>query len=76
MPASRTFLGMGEDDINVHDQWAVESMGACQGRICGAAAQVLYGWTPQPARHLLSPARIATLADAGSEPSQESIPLT
>ncbi len=37
-------------------------MGACQGRICGAAAQVLYGWTPQPARHLLSPARIATLA--------------
>ena len=51
-------------------------MGACQGRICGAAAQVLYGWTPQPARHLLSPARIATLADAGSEPSHESIPLT
>jgi phthalate 4,5-dioxygenase len=25
---TRTFLGMGEDDINVHDQWAVESMGA------------------------------------------------
>lgn len=42
-------------------------MGACQGRICGAAAQVLYGWQPQPARHLLSPARIGTLAavDAG-----------
>lgn len=39
-------------------------MGACQGRICGAAAQVLYGWTPQPARHLLAPARIATLAGA------------
>jgi phthalate 4,5-dioxygenase len=29
---SRTFLGMGEDDINVHDQWAVESMGALQDR--------------------------------------------
>jgi phthalate 4,5-dioxygenase len=28
----RTFLGMGEDDINVHDQWAVESMGAVQDR--------------------------------------------
>ncbi len=27
-----TFLGMGEDDINVHDQWAVESMGAIQDR--------------------------------------------
>jgi phthalate 4,5-dioxygenase len=29
---SRTFLGMGEDDINLHDQWAVESMGAIQDR--------------------------------------------
>jgi phenylpropionate dioxygenase-like ring-hydroxylating dioxygenase large terminal subunit len=29
---SRTFLGMGEDDINVHDQWAVESMGPIQDR--------------------------------------------
>jgi len=30
--ASRTYLGMGEDDINVHDQWACESMGAIQDR--------------------------------------------
>jgi hypothetical protein len=29
---SRTFLGMGEEDINLHDQWAVESMGAIQDR--------------------------------------------
>ncbi len=29
---TRTFLGMGEHDINVHDQWAVESMGAIQDR--------------------------------------------
>jgi phthalate 4,5-dioxygenase oxygenase subunit len=29
---NRTFLGMGEDDINVHDQWACESMGAIQDR--------------------------------------------
>jgi hypothetical protein len=28
----QTYLGMGEDDINVHDQWAVESMGAVQNR--------------------------------------------
>jgi phthalate 4,5-dioxygenase len=27
-----TYLGMGEDDINVHDQWAVESMGTVQDR--------------------------------------------
>ena len=30
--AASTYLGMGEDDINVHDQWAVESMGAVQDR--------------------------------------------
>lgn len=29
---TRTFLGMGEDDINLHDQWAVESMGPIQDR--------------------------------------------
>jgi len=29
---ARTYLGMGEDDINLHDQWAVESMGAIQDR--------------------------------------------
>jgi phthalate 4,5-dioxygenase len=27
-----TYLGMGEDDINVHDQWAVESMGPIADR--------------------------------------------
>ena len=29
---TRTYLGMGEDDINLHDQWAVESMGPIQDR--------------------------------------------
>ncbi|MBI5274825.1 MAG: aromatic ring-hydroxylating dioxygenase subunit alpha [Burkholderiales bacterium] len=29
---SQTYLGMGEEDINVHDQWAVEGMGAIQDR--------------------------------------------
>ncbi len=38
-------------------------MGPCQGRICGAAAQVLYGWAPPPAaKHLLGPVRIASLS--------------
>ena len=27
-----TYLGMGEEDINVHDQWAVESMGPIANR--------------------------------------------
>lgn len=30
--ATRTYLGMGEDDINVHDQWACESMGEIADR--------------------------------------------
>ena len=29
---TNTYLGMGEDDINVHDQWACESMGAIADR--------------------------------------------
>ena len=29
---TRTYLGMGEDDINVHDQWACESMGSIVDR--------------------------------------------
>jgi len=45
-------------------------MGPCQGRVCGAAAQFLYGWTPAPARHLLAPARIATLAGCDTPPHE------
>lgn len=30
--ATETFLGMGQEDINVHDQWACESMGRIQDR--------------------------------------------
>jgi NADPH-dependent 2,4-dienoyl-CoA reductase/sulfur reductase-like enzyme len=39
-------------------------MGACQGRVCGAATQALFGWTPAPPRHLLAPVRIGTLAQS------------
>lgn len=36
-------------------------MGACQGRVCGAALEHLLGWTPPPPRPPFSPARIETL---------------
>jgi NADPH-dependent 2,4-dienoyl-CoA reductase/sulfur reductase-like enzyme len=36
-------------------------MGACQGRICGAASQALFGWEPFAPRPPFSPARIETL---------------
>ena len=48
-------------------------MGPCQGRVCGAATQFLFGWTPTPARHLLAPARVATLAGCGTR-NDESTP--
>ncbi|MCD5996123.1 NAD(P)/FAD-dependent oxidoreductase [Pseudomonas sp. CDFA 602] len=36
-------------------------MGACQGRICGAATAQLFGWQPSAPRPPFSPARIETL---------------
>ena len=37
-------------------------MGACQGRVCGAALRALYGWTPDSVRPPLVPASVAALA--------------
>jgi len=51
-----------------HKDWATAKlhtrcgMGACQGRVCGAATQFLFGWTPNAPRPPLSPVRVATLA--------------
>lgn len=36
-------------------------MGACQGRVCGAAARQLFGWQPPAPRPPFSPARVETL---------------
>ncbi|ELW9526556.1 NAD(P)/FAD-dependent oxidoreductase [Burkholderia cenocepacia] len=43
-------------------------MGACQGRVCGAAAQTLFGWTPPAPRTPLVPARVGTLMLDGTGP--------
>ncbi|MBI6618282.1 NAD(P)/FAD-dependent oxidoreductase [Pseudomonas corrugata] len=40
-------------------------MGACQGRVCGAALEHLFGWTPPIPRPPFSPARIETLLSLG-----------
>ncbi len=40
-------------------------MGACQGRVCGAASQFLFGWESPAPRPPLSPARIETLLQLG-----------
>jgi hypothetical protein len=36
-------------------------MGPCQGRICGGATGVLYGWRPTTVRVPLAPARIDSI---------------
>jgi NADPH-dependent 2,4-dienoyl-CoA reductase/sulfur reductase-like enzyme len=36
-------------------------MGACQGRICGAAAKLLFGWGMESVRPPMLPARVASL---------------
>ena len=44
---TRTFLGMGDEDINLHDQWAVESMGPIQDRTrehLGTSDKVIMAW--------------------------------
>jgi NADPH-dependent 2,4-dienoyl-CoA reductase/sulfur reductase-like enzyme len=49
----------GWTDAKLHTRCG---MGACQGRVCGAAAQFIFGWTPTAPRPPLSPVRVGTLA--------------
>jgi len=44
-------------------------MGACQGRVCGAATEFLFGWQTWGARPPIFPAAVSTLA-AGAEDSE------
>ncbi len=40
-------------------------MGPCQGRICGPAAEFLFGWKVDSVRPPIFPARLETLTAAG-----------
>jgi NADPH-dependent 2,4-dienoyl-CoA reductase/sulfur reductase-like enzyme len=42
-------------------------MGPCQGRVCSAACEFLYGWTPPDGRQPVFPTNAATLAAAGRD---------
>ena len=78
LPAPDTVVCRCEDvthgELLKHSNWTEAKlhtrcgMGACQGRICGAAAHSLYGWEPPVPRNPLSPARIGTLAGQGALP--------
>ncbi|MFZ6722956.1 FAD-dependent oxidoreductase [Undibacterium sp. Ji49W] len=41
-------------------------MGACQGRICGAACQFLFGWQAPDMRQPVFPVKVSTLAALGT----------
>jgi hypothetical protein len=46
-------------------------MGACQGRICGAASQVLLGWGMESVRPPFLPARVASLISKDDAPASD-----
>lgn len=71
LPAADTLLCRCEDipyaAVAAHGSWREAKlatrcgMGACQGRICGAATRYLFDWQPAAPRPPFSPARIDTL---------------
>jgi len=44
--------------------YARAGMGACQGRVCGPALELLFGWQPGTVPSPLEPARLSTLSTA------------
>jgi NADPH-dependent 2,4-dienoyl-CoA reductase/sulfur reductase-like enzyme len=48
-------------------------MGSCQGRVCGAAAKVLFGWGMESVRPPVLPARVASLQRAPEIDSTDEI---
>ncbi|HZZ05325.1 FAD-dependent oxidoreductase [Paraburkholderia sp.] len=76
-PGDATLLCRCEDvsigEVRVYPDWREAKlhtrcgMGACQGRICGAAAGLYFGWDAAMPRPPFSPAQIGTLMAASAE---------
>jgi NADPH-dependent 2,4-dienoyl-CoA reductase/sulfur reductase-like enzyme len=74
LPQTDTLVCRCEDvshaALQAHGSWTAAKihtrcgMGACQGKVCGSAAQFLYGWQAPEARMPFGPARVGTLAAA------------
>jgi hypothetical protein len=79
LPQADTLVCRCEDvshaALQAHSNWTAAKihtrcgMGACQGKVCGPAAQFLYGWDMPEARMPFSTARIGTLAAAITQPN-------
>lgn len=75
LPAPETIICRCEDvthgDLAPRRNWREAKlytrcgMGPCQGRICGAAAEFLYGWDVASTRPPIFPAKISTLGAEG-----------
>jgi NADPH-dependent 2,4-dienoyl-CoA reductase/sulfur reductase-like enzyme len=56
-------------DLRTHTAWRSAKlqtrcgMGPCQGRICGGATEILYGWRPDAVRLPVSPTRISSIIE-------------
>jgi NADPH-dependent 2,4-dienoyl-CoA reductase/sulfur reductase-like enzyme len=84
LPPDETLLCRCEDvscgEVRAFPNWREAKlhtrcgMGACQGRICGTAAHVYFGWQAAPPRPPFSPASIATLMEAGQSYRDECAP--
>jgi NADPH-dependent 2,4-dienoyl-CoA reductase/sulfur reductase-like enzyme len=84
LPAPSTLVCRCEDvsheRLQPHHSWRSAKlhtrcgMGPCQGRICGAATQFLYGWLPESVRPPILPVRFQTLADADNSTQPHQIP--
>jgi NADPH-dependent 2,4-dienoyl-CoA reductase/sulfur reductase-like enzyme len=57
-------------ELRTHTAWRSAKlqtrcgMGPCQGRICGGATEILYGWRPDAVRLPISPARVSSIIDS------------
>ncbi|NPT40705.1 FAD-dependent oxidoreductase [Paraburkholderia sp. 1N] len=76
-PGDATLLCRCEDvsigEVRAYPDWREAKlhtrcgMGACQGRICGAAAGLYFGWQAATPRPPFSPAQVGTLMAASAE---------
>lgn len=71
LPQSETFVCRCEDvsfeRLRTHDSWRAAKlqtrcgMGPCQGRVCGAAVEFLFGWRAESVRPPIFPVKLESL---------------
>jgi NADPH-dependent 2,4-dienoyl-CoA reductase/sulfur reductase-like enzyme len=65
---------VGFSKLQIHKTWRSAKlhtrcgMGPCQGRICGPAAEFLFGWKVESVRPPVFPVRVESLAGGADEP--------